>query len=71
MRLSLYLRVILSAQTREPMPKLRVHICARIGQWLSTRIGAHCIRGLFAGLFVGKIYRGDQFASNYFVVAVR
>jgi SAM-dependent methyltransferase len=30
-----------------------------------------CPLNNLAGLFVGKIYRGDQFASNYFVVAVR
>jgi len=24
-----------------------------------------------AGLLAGKVYRGNQFASNYFVVAVR
>jgi SAM-dependent methyltransferase len=30
-----------------------------------------CPLNNLAGLLAGKIYRGDQFASNYFVVAVR
>jgi len=30
-----------------------------------------CPLNNLAGLLAGKVYRGDQFASNYFVVAVR
>jgi hypothetical protein len=30
-----------------------------------------CPLNNLAGLLAGKIYRGDQFATNYFVVAVR
>jgi hypothetical protein len=30
-----------------------------------------CPLNNLAGLLAGKVYRGNQFASNYFVVAVR
>jgi SAM-dependent methyltransferase len=53
--LNVYLQLIAS-----PRPWL-----VRLLQWTI------CPLNNLAGLLAGKIYRGDQFASNYFVVAVR
>jgi SAM-dependent methyltransferase len=40
--------------------------------WLQKLLGATiCPLNNLAGLLAGKVHRGDQFASNYFVVAVR
>jgi SAM-dependent methyltransferase len=53
--LNVYLQLLAS-----PRPWL-----VRLLQWTI------CPLNNLAGLLAGKIYRGDQFASNYFVVAVR
>jgi hypothetical protein len=47
-----------------------VHPSLRGFTYLDCRRRAQLIAGQ-AGLLAGRIYCGDQFASNYFVVAVR
>ena len=45
--------------------------------WLALALAARsarwtiCPLNNLAGLMIGKVYRGNQFASNYFVVALR